>query len=284
MDGLAFIDGETCDLRDARVPLLDRGYLMGDGVFETLRTAQGRAFRVDDHAERFRRGLRALGLDDEIEDLFRDAVAQLVAGGVPLFGDDLYLRINASTGVTEDLTGSDAGVTLTGICRPFKPYPMRYYTHGVQMVLSKRRIEAPSATGGAKPLSFLPYVMARREAHARTAHDALLLNHGGRVAEATTSNVFAFHDGAVHAPGTDEGAVDGVTRGVVLDLLADAGIEVRPTLELETLRASEEVFVTNTTGGVVPVTRFENQPIAGGQKGELTTRLGHAYEDLVRGR
>lgn len=284
MDGLAFIDGETCDVRDARVPLLDRGYLMGDGIFETLRTAHGEVFRIDDHAARFRTGLRALGLDDEIEDLFRDAIARLVQEGIPRFGDELYLRINATTGVTEELDGRDAGVTLTGICRPFKPYPMRYYTHGVHMIMSKRRVESPSPTGGAKPLSFLPYVMARREAHARTAHDALLRNHAGRPVEATTSNLFALHDDVVYAPGVEEGAVDGVTRGVVLELLRDAGITVRERLELETLPAASEVFVTNTTGGVVPVTRMEGRPVGDGHKGDLTTRLGHAYEDLVRGR
>ncbi len=284
MDGLAYVDGQTLDLKDARVPLLDRGYLMGDGVFETLRTTHGAVFHLEAHAARFRTGLAAIGLEPEVEDLFLEAVAELVAVGVPEFGDELYLRINATTGVTEDLGGSDAGVTLTGICKPFKPYPMRFYSHGVHLILSDRRVEAPSMTGGAKPLSFLPYVMARREAHARTAHDAILRNDAGRLAEVTTSNLFAVVGDVVHAPGPDEGAVDGVTRGVVLDFLDDAGIAVEPTLDVATLRGADEAFVTNTTGGVVPVTRFEEAPVGSGQKGELTTRLGHAYEDLVRGR
>ena len=88
----------------------------------------------------------------------------------------------------------------------------------------------------------------------------------------------------MYAPGSDEGAVDGVTRRLVLDFLADADVPVEERLELDTLREAEEVFVTNTTGGVVPVTRFEDAPVGTGQKGELTARLGHAYEDLVRGR
>ncbi len=284
MDGLAYIDGRTTDLGAARVPLLDRGYLLGDGVFETLRTAHGQVFQLDDHAARFRTGLKALGLDPEVEDLFQEAVALLVADGVPKLGDELYLRINATTGVMEDLDGRDAGVTITGICKPFKPYPMRYFTHGVHLIQSRRVLEAPSPTRGAKPMSFLPHVMARREAHTRTAHDAILCNGAGRVAEATTSNVFAYQEGTVYAPGTDEGAVDGVTRKLVLGFLADADIPVDERLELDTLREADEVFVTNTTGGVVPVTRFEDEPVGNGQKGELTARLGHAYEDLVRGR
>lgn len=284
MNGLAYIDGQTCDLRDARVPLLDRGYLLGDGVFETLRTANGSVFQLEAHRTRFLQGLKALGLDPEVEDLFQDAVAQLVTGGVPKFGDELYLRINATTGVTEDLDGRDAGVTITGICKPFKPYPMRYFSHGIHLILSKRTLEAPNPTGGAKTMSFQPYVMARREAHAQTAHDAVLCNQNGRVSEATTSNVFAVKDGTVFAPGVQEGAVDGVTRQLVLGFLQDAGIPVEESLTLDTLRAADELFVTNTTGGVVPVTRFEDTPVGKGEKGELTARLGHAYEDLVRGR
>ena len=170
--------------------------------------------------------------------------------------------------------------------RAFKPYPMQYYARGIQLVVSRQRKDSANPLCGVKTLSFLPHVAARREAHNATAHDAVLLNEHGRVAEATTSNVFALRKGVLHAPGRTEGALPGVTRKVLLELVEDAGLDLVEPLSVRDLAGAEEAFITNTTGGVVPVTMFQEKPIgrgAGkGRKGELTTRLSHAFEDLVR--
>lgn len=284
MDGIAFVDGKAIDLKDARVPLNDRGYLLGDGIFETLRTANGEVFQRQRHQERLERGLRAIGLEPEIGDRVAEAIDTLVVTGRKHGDGELYLRINVTTGVMNDVAGTDAGVSVTGICKPFKPYPMQYYSHGVSLIASRFRLQHDSPLAGVKTLSFMPYVAARREAHSRTAHDAVMGNDAGRIAEATTSNIFARHGDIVFAPGPGEGAVDGVTRRVVLELVKDTGFEVVEALELQALESATEAWVTNTTGGVVPVTRFEKRPIGDGKKGDLCTRLGHAYEDLVRGR
>ncbi len=281
-EGIAYVDGRVLDLRKATVPLNDRGYLLGDGVFETLRTSNRHVFRLADHAARVERGLKAIGLEGELESEFEDAVHALAQAGWKTYGGELYLRINVSTGPMGDVAGSGRGITVTGICKKFKPYPLQYYANGVQVIVSKQRKDSRSPLASIKTLSFLPYVAARREALSATAHDALLLNEHDRVAEATTSNVFALRDGVVHAPGESEGAVAGVTRGVVLGLLADADLELAEELDLRSLREADEVFLTNTTGGIVPVTRFGDRRIGTGKKGELTTRLSHALEELIR--
>lgn len=282
MDGLAYLDGELLDLRDAAVPLNDRGYLLGDGVFETLRVSNGHVFRLEEHCTRLRSGLAAIGLETSLEEVFRDACGSLVAAGRREFGDELYLRVNITTGVMEDIAGTDHGASVTGFCKPFKPYPMQYYAKGVHLVLSDQRKDTRDPLSTVKTLSFLPYVTARRRALSLTAHDGLLRNEEGRIVEATTSNIFARQGDTVYAPGPDEGALAGVTRGAVLELLADIGLEVEERLDVAQLRGAEEAWLTNTTGGVIPVTRFEDHGIDGGQRGELTARLGHAYEDLVR--
>lgn len=284
MDGLAFVEGKTIDLKDARVPLLDRGFLLGDGLFETLRTVNGAVFRLDDHAARIAGGLEAIGLDPALEGLFREAVTDLVASGREAFGDELYVRVNMTTGVMEDIAGDGQGVSVTGVCKKFKPYPMQYYSRGVHLVLSRQRLHSASPLAGVKTLSFMPYVAARREAMAATAHDGVLRNEHDRIVEATTSNLFARSNDTVYAPGRAEGAVAGITRDIVLDLVEDTGLEVVERLEEQALESAAEAWVTNTTGGVVPVTKYNDRPIGGGGKGDFATRLGHAYEDLVRGR
>ncbi len=282
-EGIAFIDGTITNLAKASVPLNDRGYLLGDGVFETLRTSNGRVFRLDDHAERMKRGLRAINLDPSLASEFRDAVKALVAAGKKDFGGELYVRVMVTTGPMEDVLGTGRGVTVTGLCKKFKPYPMQYYSNGIQLVVSRQRKDTRSPLSAVKTLSFLPYIAARRDAHSQTAHDAVLLNEHDRVAEASTSNVFALVDGTVFAPGESEGAIPGVTRHAVLELLEDADMEVREKLTIPDLKKAQEVWLTNTTGGIVPVTRFADKPVGNGKKGELTARLSHALEAEIRG-
>ena len=282
-EGLGYVDGKVMDLAKATIPLNDRGYLLGDGVFETLRTVNGRVFRLDDHAERMKRSLKAIWLDEPVEKEFRDAVQALTREGRKLYGDELYLRVNISTGPMGDIAGADRGITVTGLCRKFKPYPMQYYSHGVHLITSKQRKDSRSPLSTVKSLSFLPHVAARREAHTATVHDAILLNEHGRIAEATTSNVFARKGEPVYAPGPAEGAVPGVTRGVVLDLCRDNGLEVVEQLTVEDLHGAREAWLTNTTGGIVPFTRFDDRPIGNGKKDNLTARLGKAFETLLRG-
>jgi branched-chain amino acid aminotransferase len=282
-EGIAYVDGKVMDLAQARVPLHDRGYLLGDGVFETLRTSNGHLFRLEEHAERMKGGLRAINLDESLESEFRDAVQALVKSGAKKFGGELYVRVMVTTGPLEDLLDTGRGVTVTGLCKKFRPYPLQYYSKGIDLIVSRQRKDSRSPISSVKTLSFLPYIAARRDAHSATAHDALLLNENDRVAEASTSNVFALVDGTVHAPGASEGAIAGVTRGAVLELLEDTDLKVKDKLTLEQLRKATEVWLTNTTGGIVPVTRFMDKRVGDGKRGELTAQLSHALEAEIRG-
>lgn len=282
-EGIAFVDGTIMDLARASVPLNDRGYLLGDGVFETLRTSNGHIFRLDDHTQRLKKGLRAINLDVSLESEFRAAVKALVAAGKKDFGGELYVRVMVTTGPMEDVLGTGRGVTVTGLCKKFKPYPMQYYSNGIQLVISRQRKDTRSPLSAIKTLSFLPYIAARRDAHSQTAHDAILLNEHERVAEASTSNIFALKAGVVYAPGESEGAIPGVTRHAVLELIEEAGLRVVEQLTVADLKKAEEVWLTNTTGGIVPVTRFADKPVSNGKRGELTARLSHALEAEIRG-
>lgn len=281
-EGLAYVDGQIVDLAKASVPLNDRGYLLGDGIFETLRVANGRVFRLDGHARRLRSGLKLIGLDESVERDFHDAVKALVRDGKRAFGDDLYLRVNVSTGPMDDVAGTDRGLLVTGIAKKFKPYPMQYYSHGVQVIVCGQRKDTRNPLSGHKTLSYLPHILARREALSATAHDAVLLNEHGRPTECSTSNLFARKGDTVYAPGLAEGACPGITREVVLELLGEGGLDVVENLTLAQLRGASEAWLTNTTGGLVPITRLDDKAIGKGKKGELTTQLSHAYEALLR--
>lgn len=282
MDGIAIVDGKVTRLDEARISIMDRGYLLGDGVFETLRSHGGVVFRREEHLQRLEEGLHVLGLGAGLVGPFQEALDTLVKEGHRRFGDRLYLRVNVTTGAMADIAGGD-GSSITGIARPFKPYPMKYYADGVHCIVAGRKDEGdPLAC--IKSLSFLPYVVARRAAHAATAHDAILPNTQGDLTEATTANLFALRDGVVHAPGPDSGALAGVTRSALLEIIQDTGFDVVETLDPGQLATADEAWLSNTTGGVVPLTRFREAPIADGKKGDLCVRLRHAYDEMVAGR
>lgn len=280
--GLAYLDGQILSLDKARIGIQDRGFLLGDGVFETLRVTNGKVFRLDDHAKRLRTGLAAIHLDASIVDEFYTAVDAMVNAGVKKMGDDLYIRFMVTTGPLEDLNDTGRGLTVAGICKKFKPYPLAFYSKGIHVVRSRQRKDTTNPLSTIKSLSFLPYITARREALAQAVHDAILLNEHGRVAEASTSNVFARKGDTVYAPGAKEGALPGITRDAVLELLDEAGFDVKESLSFATWKRADEAWFTNTTGGVIPVTRFADQPIGKGRKGDLTSQLSHGLEALLR--
>lgn len=273
MTPLAWIEGRILPLAEARIALDDPGFLVGDGVFETLRARKGRPFRWDLHAERLAAGLAVVGIGTgELVEAER-AVHELAARTGN--GDDVYLRVQ----ISRDAVGEAA---VTALARPLPPYPERLYREGARLGISAWRRDPADPLAGVKSLSYLPQVWARREAQARDFDDALIFNSAGRVCEAAHGNVLARCGGRLYAPGPKEGALDGVTRRVLLAELADDDFALQLQLSRGELEEAEEVLLTSTLAGVVPVAEIEGVDRGyAGPSGELARRLARAYETLL---
>ncbi len=271
---LAYVDGVVGDLADARIPLDDRGLLVGDGIFETMRTFGGKVVFLDAHRRRFEAGLAALGMPRTGE--FDEAVDALVAAGLEASGgEDLYLRIQATSGPMLNIPGPGTP-RVTGICKLFQA-PVERQTKGVQLATTPYRLQHDSPLAGIKHSSFLPYIAARRDAIAHGADDALIWNTRGRPIEVSTANLFMRRGETIYAPGADEGAVAGVTRSVVIDLLRTMGWAVDE--QAPRTSSADEAWMTNTTGGVIPITGIDGRAIP---IGELTRALQDAFEARMR--
>lgn len=286
-DGLAWIDGRIVPLEGARVPLADRGHLLGDGIFETMRTERGHIFLEGLHRTRFEQGLSVLGLPRDVGARAFEAVHGLLQAADPAYGPRLYLRLQTTTGIGEDVGGEPGVHAVTAFARRLRPYPETHYTRGIHVVLSAVRKLRSDPLSAVKTTSRLPFVVARREARAANAQDALLLNDGGRICEATTSNVVAVRGRELFAPGPGEGALDGATRRLVLDWADEAGLDVVEALAMDDLAQAEEMFLTNTIGGIVPVADLPVADIAGrplklqGAKGRWTREFGERYRKAL---
>ena len=264
---------------EAVVSVFDHGFLYGDGVYETLRAYRGRVFQLAEHLARLDRSASHIQLrlpvgPERLADLLRESLRRNQL-------QEAYLRITLSRGAGE--IGLDPALckspTLVIIAKPFQPYPESIYTSGVAVIIAKTRRNLPEALSPqVKSLNFLNNILAKMEAKTAGAHEALMLNHRGELTEGTTSNVFTVRGGRLLTPSVESGILDGITRGLVLQLAAELGIPSEETrVTIEDLTRAEECFLTNTTQEVLPVTQVDGRMIGNGRPGEITRRLHASF-------
>ena len=260
----------------AVVSVFDHGFLYGDGVYETLRTYNRRPFLPDRHLARLRASAARLSLevppsDAELEARMRDTMQGVNAQG------EVMLRILVTRGVGD--LGYDPAVcrtpTVVIIARPHRESPARVQRDGVRLVVaSVVRNHPRSVDPVIKSNNLLNNVLAMQEAVREGAYEAILLNHRGELAECSQSNLFVVRDGVVLTPPLDAGLLEGVTRNLLFEVGADAGVPVREAVLRETDLASvDELFITSTTREVVPVVRVGDHVIGSGSPGPVTRRL-----------
>ncbi len=261
---------------EAAVDPRDRGFTLGDGLFETMRVRGGAVLRIERHLSRLRAGAAVLGLSPlpKDEDL-TDAIARtLAANGLT----DAAVRLTVSRGIPERrglLPEAEASPSLVVHAEPFTGYPADLYDRGVRAVISGIPRNEHSPLARVKSLNYLDNVLARREAQARGADDALLLNTAGDLTCASAANLFLLLDASLVTPSVASGALAGTLRALVAAELAPrAGLEVvERAVRPEELRAAEEVFLTNALLGIVPLTEVDGLPIGTGGPGSISAEL-----------
>jgi branched-chain amino acid aminotransferase len=278
-----WLDGAVVAGEEARVPVLDHGFLYGDGVFEGIRAYGGRVFRLEDHLRRLATGARALALEipGGIEAVRRIVLETARAHGEP----DAYLRLIVSRGEGElgvDPTTCPAP-RIVCIAAGVRLYGPEKLAAGLALVTSSWRRPGPDVLDPCvKSLNYLNNALAKLEARRRGGDEALLLNGRGTVAEASVANVFAVRDGELLTPPPTDGALPGITRATVLELAPELGLRAAErTLGRIDLLGADEVFVTGTGARIVPVASLDGQRIGAGP-GPATKRIAEAFDVRTR--
>jgi len=279
-----WIEGRVVEGSEARVPVTDHGLLYGDGVFEGIRLAGGRVFRLDSHLERLRHSARAIGL--ELPGGVAGIRAIVIETARALGRADGYVRLLVTRG------DGAMGVDPTNCLRPrviciaceIELYPPALLATGISMVTVSVRRPAPDALDPrVKSLNYLNSVLAKREARLRGADEALILNSAGMVAEAAVANVFAFRRGKLLTPPPTDGALEGVTRGSVLELATELGIPAEErSLSRMDLLSADEVFLSGTGARIVGVRSLDGAEIGTRTPGPITEKLAAAFDALAR--
>ncbi len=254
------------------IPADDRGFLLGDGLFETVRVYGGVPFRLEAHLNRLVEGAERLGIP--LPEALEDRVHRFLRGGPP----EAALRITVTRGRGGDLAGSD----VAGPQVALRALAVRRWD-GVLTAVLEGRLHEGALSARIKGLGYLERILALRRARERDADEALLRNTRGEVVEGSVSNLLAVDSvGAIVAPGEEEGALPGITRDVVLDEAGRLGITIHQRgLRPGEIRGLRELFLTSSIRELAPVVQVEGRRVGSGAPGPVYHRLREAFRNVV---
>ena len=284
MSEKVFLNGKIVDREDAKISVFDRGFLLGDGLFETMRAYRGKVFRVKDHLARLERGAKRMGIPLPALSQLESAIDQTIRANEK---PEAVVRLTVSRGAGRlGIVPSkeySLQTTIAIIVEELPAWSPEMYEQGVSVVVTADRRNQLSALTAVKTTNFAPNVLASMEARRAHAVEAVFLNTRGNVAEGATSNVFIVSGGYVVSPFEEDGLLSGVTRQVVIELCEELQLPfVRKNLTAPELWKAEECFLTGTTKEIMPVVRVDEHRVASGKPGPVTLKLLAAYRERVR--
>jgi branched-chain amino acid aminotransferase len=278
-----WLDGKLVDESEAKISVFDHGLLYGDGVFEGLRFYNGRVFRLEEHIRRLFDSAHAIVLDLPWtqEEVIKFTCETVAANGLT----DGYIRLVITRGAGElGLNPYLCKVpSMFIIASTIKLYPEEHYQNGLAIITCATRRPAPAALmPQVKSLNYLNNIMAKVEAIQANALEAVMLNEQGYVAECTGDNLFLIKNGVLLTPLISDGALDGITRAVILELAEKLNVPFKEkSLTRYDIYTADECFLTGTAAEVIPVVSLDRRVIGTGKPGTFTKRFLEAFHELA---
>ncbi|MGZ8217982.1 D-amino acid aminotransferase [Methylomagnum sp.] len=270
-----YLNGTYLPLSEAKVPVLDRGFLFGDGVYEVIPVYGGRAFRLDEHLRRLDRSLEGIRMVSPLSDgEWADIFTRLIDGP----GDQyIYLQVTRGAASKRDhAIPPEIEPTVFVMCSPIAPIP----AEGI------RTVTVPDIRWHwchIKAITLLSNVLLRQEAVDRGAAEAILVRDGW-VTEGAASNIFIVKDGVVITPPKGHEILPGITRDLVLELAPVHGIPAEErNFRLEELQAADEIWMTSSTREILPVIELDGAPVSHGKPGPVWQKMQGYYQAYKQG-
>ena len=278
-----YLNGKLVPEKDAKVSVFDHGLLYGDGVFEGIRTYNGRVFMLEEHVARLYRSAKAIALDIPMaQKTMVQAVVDTCKANRTMDG---YVRLVVTRGV--GTLGLNPYVCkkpqIIIIAGNIQLYPKELYRDGLSIVtVGTIRNHTESINPCIKSLNYLNNILAKIEAINSGVMEAIMLNAQGFVAEATGDNVFAVSGQKLLTPPTWAGTLEGITRNVVMDIARSNGFAVSEAMMTRyDLYTADEVFLTGTAAEVIGVVNIDRRRIGDGKPGPATRKLAALFHDFA---
>lgn len=278
------INGEIFKPEDAKISIFDRGFLYGDSVYEVTYSEDRNLLFFDEHLDRLYNSASLLGMNIFIDrqDIVEQTLKTLKASNL----DRAYIRIVLTRGETQITLDPSVSFknNIVMIAKPQPEYPRWMYEKGIDLaIVSVLRNDKRATDPNAKSGNYLNNVMAIAEAKKLGASDAVMVNAKGDITEGSTFNIWAIKDGVVYTPPSESGLLKGITRSKVLKICKDNNLSYElKTFTPEFMLQADEVFITSSTKGIMPVKQL-NERVYGEQIKDWphTKKLMTLYTDLV---
>ena len=278
-DTLCHLNGQTLPLRDAKVSVLDRGFIFGDGVYEVIPVYGRRLFRFDEHLARLSRSLAKLRIPNPHD---RDgwlALARELCAAQPSQDQLIYIEITRGVALRDHVMPEGLTPTVFVMTSAMKPPSAEMRHHGVTCITAR---DFRWERGDIKSVSLLGAVLARQISADHGAAETVMFRDGW-LTEAAASNVWVVHEGALLGPPKSEHVLEGIRYDLLAELCEEVGIayNLRPIAESD-VRAADELILSSATKEVLPITKLDGELVGHGamrgKPGPVYARLYEAYQ------
>jgi len=277
-----WINKKLVDVNKAKVSVLDRGFLYGDGLFETMRSYAGTVFKIDEHLDRLFAASKIIKIKIPYERkylkyaIYRSLEANKLKSA--------YVRLTVTRG--ERGLGANSGHPMVPniviYASEFNGYEDWKYKRGIRVKVATTRQNEYSPLSRIKSLNFLNYILARSSTQREGYDDAILMNTEGYITEGATSNIFLVKRGVITTPSLSSGIIPGIARGVILQIAKRLRLKTRERfVRHRDLLNAEEVFLTNSMAEVLPVTKIGFEKVGDDKPGPVTKLLHISYQKEV---
>jgi branched-chain amino acid aminotransferase len=280
---VVYLNGEFLPKEEAKISVFDHGLLYGDGVFEGIRSYNGRVFKLDEHLKRLYNSAKAIRLRIPLNiDEMKEALLETLRRNNL---HDAYIRLVVTRG--EGDLGLDPDKcpepNVFIITDKIVLYPQKFYDEGLEIVTAATRRNIPEAINPRiKSLNYLNNILAKLEGKLADAKEALMLNTEGYVVECTGDNIFIVKDNVLITPPIHVGILEGVTRDTVMEIAKEINIQVEEEVFTRyDLYIADECFLTGTAAEIIPVVKVDGRAIGDGLPGAMTKRLAAKFKKLT---
>jgi len=279
-----YISGKFFDQENAKISVFDHGLLYGDGVFEGMRSYNGKVFRLRDHMIRLWNSAKALMIEIPItlEEMESAVNETLKVNDI----QDGYIRLLVTRGIgtlgLEAHLCSEPQIVI--IAAHLAMYPAELYEKGLDIVTAATVRTNPSMVSPQiKSMNYLNNIFAKIEGHLAGCAEVLMLNTKGEVAECSGDNIFIVSNGTLHTPPPEAGILEGITRQTVIEIAVELGIPMKEApMTRYDIFVADECFLTGSGAELIPVVKLDGRPIGDGKPGPMTKKLLDRFQEKTK--